>query len=129
MPRLVDGTRFAGRLPYATRACRTVFTHSLESKHGVGAGRSDYLLGTLRIGDDPAFIDEALAAAEKVCWHLDYDGIRWRFHTEPNVNRIIEDEKRNVLKSAVAEAVNDAVKYAFRNDAGVHVVAFPSITC
>lgn len=123
---MVDGTRFAGRPPYATRACRTVFTHSLESKHGVGAGRSDYLLGTLRAGDDPAFIDEALAAAEKVCWHLDYDGTRWRFHTEPNVNRIIEDEKRNVLKSAVAEAVNDAIKYAFRNDAGVRVVAFPS---
>lgn len=123
---LVDRTRFSGRSPYATRACRTVFTHSLESKHGVGAGRSDYLLGTLRTDDDPAFIDEALAAAEKVCWHLDYDGIRWRFHTEPNVNRIIEDEKRNVLKSVAAEAVNDAVKYAFRNDSGVHVVPFPA---
>ena len=34
---LVDSDRFAGRPPYATRACRTVFTHSLESKHGVGA--------------------------------------------------------------------------------------------
>ena len=61
-----------------------------------------------------------------MCWHLDYDGTRWRFHIEPNVNRIIEDEKQNVLKTAVAEAVKDAVRYAFRDDSGVRVLAFPS---
>jgi hypothetical protein len=123
---MVDSTRFAGRPPYATRACRTVFTHSLESKHGVGAGRSDYLLGTLRVDDDAAFLDEALAAAEKVCWHLDYDGTRWRFHTDPNVNRIIDEEKRNVLNSAAAEALEDAVRYAFRNDVSVQAIVFPT---
>ncbi|MGW1347609.1 DUF499 domain-containing protein, partial [Kribbella sp. NPDC002412] len=87
----VDATRFAGRSPFATRAGTTVFLHSLEMRTGVGAGRSEYVLGTLRVGDDPELLDEALTEAERVCWHLTYDGIRWRFHTEPNVNKIVED--------------------------------------
>lgn len=122
----VDATRFAGRRPYATRACRTVFTHSLEQKAGVGASRNDYLLGTLRADDDPTFVDEALAEAEKVCWHLAYDGMRWRFHTEPNVNKIIEDEKRNVPNSVVSAALDDQVERVFAADAGVTPIHFPN---
>ena len=122
----VDATRFAGRRPYATRACRTVFTHSLEQKSGVGASRNDYLLGTLRADDDATFIDEALAEAEKVCWHLAYDGMRWRFHTEPNVNKIIEDEKRNVANSVVSAAVDDQIERVFATDAGVSPIHFPN---
>lgn len=122
----VDATRFAGRRPYATRACRTVFTHSLEQKAGVGASRNDYLLGTLRADDEPTFVDEALAEAEKVCWHLAYDGMRWRFHTEPNVNKIIEDEKRNIPNSLVSAAVEDQVERVFSADAGVTPIHFPN---
>lgn len=122
----VDATRFAGRRPFATRACRTVFTHSLEQKAGVGASRNDYLLGTLRADDDPTFVDEALAEAEKFCWHLAYDGMRWRFHTEPNVNKIIEDEKRNVANSVVSAAVDDQIERVFAADAGVTPIHFPS---
>ncbi|HZD69401.1 MAG TPA: hypothetical protein VFA45_10945 [Actinomycetes bacterium] len=55
----VDASRFAGRAPYATRACRTVFSHSLELVATAGAGRADYLLGTLRVGDEPEVIGEA----------------------------------------------------------------------
>lgn len=122
----VDRTRFVGRRPYATRACRTVFTHSLEQKAGVGASRNDYLLGTLRAYDDPTFVDEALAEAEKVCWHLAYDGMRWRFHTEPNINKIIEDEKRNIANSVVSAAVDDQIERVFSADAGVAPIHFPN---
>ncbi len=122
----VDASRFAGRRPYATRACRTVFAHSLEQKGGVGASRNDYLLGTLRADDEPTFVDEALADAEKVCWHLAYDGTRWRFHTEPNVNKIIEDEKRNIPNTAVSTAVDDLVERVFPADGSVAPIHFPS---
>lgn len=122
----VDATRFVDRRPYATRVCRTVFTHSLEQKTGVGASRADYLLGTLRADDDPTFVDEALAEAEKVCWHLAYDGMRWRFHTEPNVNKIIEDEKQNVANSVVSGAVDDLIERVFAADGGVSTVHFPN---
>ena len=36
--------------------------------------------------------------SEKVFWHLSFDGARWRFNVEPNVNAIIETEKRNIAE-------------------------------
>jgi hypothetical protein len=122
----VDAGRFAGRRPYATRACRTVFTHSLEMVSTAGAGRTDYLLGTLRVADDPEVIGEALAAVEKLAWHLDYDGTRWRFSTEPQPNKIIDEEAVNVPNSMVGAEVEERVHAAFPKDGLVEVVHAPS---
>lgn len=122
----IDESRFAGRPPYATRACATVFTHSLELVTTAGAGRNDYLLGTLRIGDEPEVLGEALAEAEKLAWHLDYDGTRWKFSTEPNANKIIDDEAKNVPNSTVAAEVEDRVRKAFPKDGMVDVITAPS---
>jgi hypothetical protein len=77
-----------------------------------GASRNDYLLGTLRTADSPEVIDEALAEAERVSWHLAYDGLRWRFSTEPNANKIIDEEANNVPNSTVAAALEDRVRAA-----------------
>ena len=103
-----------------------MFTHSLEMVSTAGAGRNDYLLGTLRVGDEPEIIGEALAAAEKVTWHLDYDGTRWRFTTEPNANKIIDEEAANVATSLVSAEVEDRVRRAFPDDGLVKSIHFPS---
>ena len=122
---MVDETRFAGRAPYATRTCRTVFTHSLEMLTTAGAGRNDYLLGTLRIGDEPEVLGEALAEVEKLAWHLDYDGTRWKFSTEPQPNKIIDDEAKNVPNSTVAAEVEDRIRRTYPKDGLVDVVFAP----
>ncbi len=122
----VDSNRFAGRTPYATRACRTVFTHSLEMLTTAGAGRNDYLLGTLRIGDEPEVISEALVETERLAWHLDYDGTRWKFTTEPQPNKIIAEEAKNVPNSTVAAEVADRVRKAFPKEGLVDVIPFPT---
>jgi hypothetical protein len=121
----VDASRFAGRTPYATRACRAVFVHSLELKTGVGAARSEYLLGALRPGEEPELLDEALSEAEQVCWHLAFDGTRWRFLTEPNVNKIVEDEKHNVANTMLRVEVEDLVRRSFASEGGTTAVLFP----
>ena len=123
---VVDSTCFAGRPPYATRACRTAFTHSLELVSMAGAGRIDYLLGTLRVGDEAEVIGEALAAAERLAWHLDYDGMRWKFSTEPNANKIIDEEAVNIPNSAVGIELEERVRATFPKDGLVEVVHAPS---
>jgi hypothetical protein len=122
----VDADRFGGRLPYATRACTTVFCHSLELVTMAGATRADYLLGTLRAGDDATVIGEALAEVEKVAWHLSWDGSRWRFITEPNANAIIAEEMRNVSNSRTNAELDDLIHRTFPTDGPIKTVFFPA---
>jgi hypothetical protein len=122
----IDARRFAGRPPYATRACTTVFCHSLELVTTAGATRTDYLLGTLRAGDDPTVIGEALAEVEKVAWHLAWDGARWRFLTEPNANAIIAEEMRNVPNSRVNAELDALIHKTFPTDGPVRTLFFPT---
>jgi hypothetical protein len=124
----VDATRFAGRRPYATRASTTVFTHSLELLATAGAGRNDYLLGTLCLGDEPAVIGEALAEVERVAWHLVYDGLRWRFQVEPNVNAIIAEETKNIPNSRVSEELEELIRRTFPTAGAVKSIVFPTGT-
>ncbi|MFJ3824167.1 ATP-binding protein [Streptomyces nodosus] len=123
---VVDADVFPGKPAYATRVARTVFTHSLEMVSTAGAGRNDWLIGTLRPDEDATVFEKALTESEKVCWHLSYDGARWRFNIEPNVNAIIGTEKRNVANTAVAAEVDSLIQKAFANDGGVTAVHFPS---
>ncbi|MFG2136583.1 ATP-binding protein [Streptomyces sp. NPDC048650] len=123
---VVDADVFPGKPAYATRVARTVFTHSLEMVSTAGAGRNDWLVGTLCPGEDATIFEKALTESEKVFWHLSYDGARWRFNIEPNVNAIIETEKRNVANTAVAAEVDSLVHKAFANDGGVTAIHFPS---
>lgn len=122
----VDADVFPGKPAYATRVARTVFTHSLEMVSTAGAGRNDWLIGTLRPGEDATIFEKALTESERVFWHLSFDGARWRFNVEPNVNAIIETEKRNVANTAVAAMVDRLVTSAFANDAGAKAIHFPS---
>jgi hypothetical protein len=122
----LDQERFAGRAPFATRAATTVFIHSLEQIATAGAGRGDYLLGTLRVGDNPTVIDEALAHLSERAWYLDYDGARYRFRTEPNANAIVAEEARNIPNSQVTQELEERIAKAFPDDGPVKVRLAPT---
>ena len=122
----VDDARFAGRRPYTKRACRTVFTHSLEMVTSAGAGRPEVVLGTLAVGDSPDLVSEALGALDQTAWFLDYNGMRWRFSTEPNANNIVAEAANNVPNSKVNDELRIRISEAFPSDGLVTAVHFPS---
>lgn len=122
----VDAKVFPGKPPYATRVGRTVFLHSLELSASAGAGRAEWLLGTLQPGDPVTLLEKALLDSERACWHLSSDGTRWRFHIEPNVNAILEEEKANIPNTMVAQILDDRVHKAFSNDGGATTVIYPA---
>jgi len=125
----VDDSRFVGK-PFSTRAATCVFLHSLEQVSTVGAGRGDYLLGSLRPGDTAEVYDEALSSLWAVAWHLAYDNVRWRFQIEANARAVVEEEATNIAKSAVTEEMERKVSQAFASIGGrvkaVHEPAGPS---
>lgn len=109
----------------ATRACRTVFLHSVAGEPTPGASLPDVYAGTLRPGEDPDAVDEALAATAQRAWHLTSDGARWRLQIAPNANRIIAAEVANVRNSDVTEELDRRIRDIFRNDGPVQVVHAP----
>jgi hypothetical protein len=101
----VDHDRYQDR-PVATRAATTVLAHSLEETAEAGSPLAEVAIGTLRPGDDPALVEDALGRLHAVAWHLAYDNVRWRFQTAPNANRIVSSEADRVMPSKVTEERN-----------------------
>ena len=110
----------------ATRACTTVFCHSVAGEPLPGAALPDIYAGTCRPDDDPDAIDEALAATSQVAWHLVSDGATWRFQIAPNANRIIASEKANVANADITEELDYRIRSIFPSDGPVRAVHFPT---
>jgi hypothetical protein len=82
----------AGRPPYARRFATTVFLHSLVQGVASGADPQEVMLAMLAPGDDPGLVQKAAADLAESAWFLDWDGHKYRFKTEPSLNKIIADE-------------------------------------
>lgn len=96
----VDHERYQDR-PVTRRAATTVLAHSLEETSEAGSPLPEVALGTLRPGDTPELVEDALGRLHSVAWHLAYDNVRWRFQTAPNANRIVSTAAERVLPTTV----------------------------
>lgn len=122
----IDASRFSGTTPYATKAATTVLLHSLEQTAATGATLVDVWRGTLAPGDEPQLVEEALRQLETGCWHYYYDASRYRFQTEPNPRKIIEDERSSIAPSMVREELEHRVKTTYASAGAVKTTVFPS---
>jgi hypothetical protein len=100
----------AGRSPFARKAATAVFLHSITQGGGSGARTEEVNLAILAPGDDPALLGQALAELERSCWHLEYEGERWRFQPEPSLNKMIVDEMQYVGVSVAKGELDGRLK-------------------
>jgi len=110
----------------ATRACTTVFCHSVAGEPLPGAAQPDIYAGTCWPDDDPDAIDEALGTTSQVAWHLVSDGATWRFQIAPNANRIIASEMANVSNADITEELDHRIRSLFPSDGPVKAIHFPT---
>ncbi|RMF86670.1 MAG: DUF499 domain-containing protein, partial [Planctomycetota bacterium] len=115
----------AGRPPYAQRVATTVFLHSLVQTGQSGVDPADLRLAVLQPGDDPALVDKAIQRLIDRCWYFDYDGLRYRFKTEPALRKIVDDEMGLVGRIAAKKELDERIKKVWRKGA-LHPVYFPS---
>lgn len=109
----------AGKPPYAQRAATTIFIHSLTQGTASGVDPSDLLLAVITpdmhgSGDDPAVVQNTLEKMYKKAWFLEYDGHKYRFKTEPSLNKIIEDETAHIGLSKTKAEIERRIRLIWR---------------
>ena len=106
------------RPPYARRLATTIFLHSLTQGIASGVELPELFLATATPapgnGDDPAVMARALENLYDHAWFLEYDGYRYRFKTEPSLNKIVEDEIPHVGISRAKQEVEERVRKIWR---------------
>ena len=121
----------AGKPPYARRLGTTIFLHSLTQGIASGVELPELLLGTLAPaaagGDDPAVVQRALERLYACAWFLEYDGFRYRFKTEPSLNKIVDDEMGSVTTTRAKQEIDARVRSIWK--AGyLKPIYFPATT-
>ena len=99
----------AGKPPYAQRVATAAFLHSIVQTGQSGVEPGDLRLAVLQPGDDPALIDKAMQRLSDRCWFFDYDGMRYRFKTEPALCKIVDDEMGLVGKVKAKSELDDRI--------------------
>jgi hypothetical protein len=82
----------AGKPPYARRTATTAFLHSLTQGIATGVDPAGLAMAVLQPDDDPTMVTKAAERLYDIGWFFDWDGHRYRFKTEPSLNKIITDE-------------------------------------
>ncbi len=109
----------AGKPPYAQRLATTIFLHSLTQGIASGVDPADLLLATVQPdeqggGDDPAVVSKMLERLSDKAWFLEYDGHRYRFKTEPSINKIIADETIQVGTSKAKTEIEGRIRQIWK---------------
>lgn len=114
----------AGRPPYTRRVATTVFLHSLTLGVASGVDPADLLLGVVMPGDDPALIERAAERLYDRGWFFDWDGRRYRFGTEPSLNKIVADETGMVGRTRAKDELDRRIRQVWRTGT-FKVIHFP----
>ena len=114
----------AGKPAYTRRVAATVFLHSLTQGIASGVDPADLLLGVLVPGDDPLLPHKAAERLYDKGWFFDWDAHRYRFKTEPSLNKIVTDEMGMVGRTKAKGALDNRIRQVWKSG-GLKVVPFP----
>lgn len=114
----------AGKPPYTQRVARTVFLHSLVQGMTSGVRQDELHLAVLEPGDEPLLVRQALEHLENHAWFFEFDGHRYRFKTEPSLNKIVLDEMAAVGRVRAKDHLDDVIRRMWPSG-NIKVVHFP----
>lgn len=111
--------------PYTQRVATAAFLHSLTQGIASGVDPADLVLATVTPDDDPALLLKAANQLVEKGWFFEYDGHRYRFKTEPSINKIINDEMGMVGVGNSKSELNRRIRHIWKKGYFVPVF-FPS---
>jgi hypothetical protein len=122
----LDAARLAdGKPPYAYRLGSAIFLHSLTQGVSSGVDSAELAESVLCPGDEPAYLRRVLVELEDRCWFLEYDGDKYRFKTEPSLNKLITDEAQAIPTTKSKQELEERIRSVWKRGT-LSPVYFPS---
>ena len=115
----------AGKPPYAQRTATTTFLHSLTRGIATGVDPADLALAVVQPDDDPTLVAKAAERLYDIGWFFDWDGRRYRFKTEPSLNKIVTDEMGLVGRTRAKAELDGRIRQVWKKGY-LQPVYFPS---
>ena len=93
----------------ATGLATSAFLNSFGSDRMPGASTAQLLVGVGRPGLSRGVLDDLRDALAGSLWYMRYERGRYRFTTEPNLNKVIVEHEGAVANSRILQLVREAV--------------------
>jgi hypothetical protein len=96
-------------LRIATGLATTAFLNSFGSDRVLGASAAQMLLGVGRPGLSRGLIDDVRDALEGALWYMRLEGGRYRFTTEPNLNKVVLERESAISEDGIEGLLREAI--------------------
>lgn len=102
----------AARHHVAVGLATTAFLNSFGSDRVLGASTAQMLIGVGRPGVSRGLLDDLRHALEASLWYMRHEGGRYRFTTEPNLNKVIVEQEGAITHSRALQLLREAITTA-----------------
>jgi hypothetical protein len=96
-------------LHLATGLATTAFLNSFGSDKVLGASGAQMIIGVGRPGLSRGLIDDVRDALESALWYMRLEGGRYRFTTEPNLNKVVLEREGAVGDDRIETLLREAI--------------------
>jgi hypothetical protein len=96
-------------LHLATGLATTAFLNSFGSDKVLGASGAQMLIGVGRPGLSRGLVDDVRDALEHALWYMRLEGGRYRFTTEPNLNKVVLEREGAIGDDRIEALLREAV--------------------
>lgn len=96
-------------LGLATGLATTAFLNSFGSDRVLGASAAQMLLGVGRPGLSRGLVEDVRDALESALWYMRLEGGRYRFTTEPNLNKVVLEREGAIGDDRIEALMREAI--------------------
>ena len=93
----------------AVALATTAFLDSFGPDKVLGASAAQLLLGAGRPGLSRGVVEDVRDALESLLWYMRLEGGRYRFTTEPNLNKVVLEREAAITDATVGQLVREAI--------------------
>jgi hypothetical protein len=97
------------QLRLATGLATTAFLHSFGSDKVLGASAAQMLVGVGRPGLSRGLIEDVRDTLENSLWFMRLEGGRYRFTTEPNLNKVVLEREGAIIDDRIDALLREAL--------------------